>query len=95
MPPVKLNDESCFTDKAQSYVPVIKVIVHKTHIQEWQPDAIAVGIPLNMDGSESKMSPRARKFGKRIHGRFNLPFYEADERLTSFEAKNWAGKLGH
>lgn len=64
-------------------------------LKEWNPDAIVVGIPLNMDGTESQMSLRARKFGKRIHGRFNLPFYEADERLTSFEAKEWAGKLGH
>ena len=64
-------------------------------ISEWQPDAVVVGIPLNMDGSESPMSVRARKFGKRIHGRFNLPFYEADERLTSFEAKEWADRLGH
>ncbi len=64
-------------------------------IAEWKPDAVIVGIPLNMDGSKSQMSLRARKFGKRIHGRFNLPFYEADERLTSFEAKDWAKKLGH
>ena len=64
-------------------------------IREWKPDAVVVGIPLNMDGTESQMSMRARKFGKRILGRFNLPFYEADERLTSFEAKEWAGKLGH
>ena len=64
-------------------------------IKEWMPDAVVVGIPLNMDGSESEMSRRARKFGNRIHGRFNLPFYEADERLTSFETKEWAGKLGH
>ncbi|WP_067515568.1 Holliday junction resolvase RuvX [Endozoicomonas ascidiicola] len=64
-------------------------------ISEWKPDAVIVGIPLNMDGTESEMSRRARKFGNRIHGRFNLPFYEADERLTSFEAKEWAGKLGH
>lgn len=64
-------------------------------IEEWQPDAVVVGIPLNMDGTESNMSRRARKFGKRLHGRFNLPFFEADERLTSFEAKEWAGRLGH
>ncbi|WP_263081556.1 Holliday junction resolvase RuvX [Endozoicomonas sp. Mp262] len=64
-------------------------------IDEWKPDAVVVGIPFNMDGTESEMSRRARKFGKRIHGRFNLPFYEADERLSSFEAKDWAGKLGH
>lgn len=64
-------------------------------IEEWRPDAIVVGIPFNMDGSESDMSRRARKFGKRLHGRFNLPFYEADERLSSFEAKDRASKLGH
>ena len=64
-------------------------------ITEWKPDAVVVGIPLNMDGTESQMSMRARKFGKRLHGRFNLPFYEADERLTSFEAKEWANRLGH
>lgn len=64
-------------------------------INEWRPDAIVVGIPLNMDGSESDMSRRARKFGNRIHGRWGLPFYPADERLTSFEAKEWAGRLGH
>ena len=64
-------------------------------IGEWKPDAVVVGIPFNMDGTESEMSGRARKFGKRLHGRYNLPFFEADERLTSFEAKEWAGRLGH
>ncbi len=64
-------------------------------IKEWQPDAVVVGIPVHMDGTESQMTQRARKFGKRLHGRFNLPFYEADERLSSVEAKSWAGKLGH
>ena len=64
-------------------------------IDEWQPDAVVVGIPFHMDGSESEMVRRARKFGNRIHGRFHLPFYESDERLSSFEAKEWAGKLGH
>ena len=64
-------------------------------INEWRPDAVVVGIPLNMNGSESAMSLRARKFGNRIHGRWGLSFYPADERLTSFEAKEWAGRLGH
>ena len=64
-------------------------------IEAWQPDAVVVGIPINMDGTHSQMSMRARKFGKRLHGRYNIPFYEADERLSSFEAKDWANKLGH
>ena len=34
-------------------------------LNEWQPDLLVVGLPLNMDGSESDMSTRARKFGNR------------------------------
>ncbi|MCL6268454.1 Holliday junction resolvase RuvX [Sansalvadorimonas sp. 2012CJ34-2] len=64
-------------------------------IEEWQPDAFVVGMPLNMDGTESEMSRRAKKFGNRLKGRFNKPWHPVDERLTSFEAKEWAGKLGH
>lgn len=63
--------------------------------EEWKPDAIVVGIPLNMDGSESQMSLRAKKFGNRLMDRYKLPFYKVDERLSSFEAKQWAAKLGH
>lgn len=54
---------------------------------EWSPDLVVVGLPLNMDGSESDMCARARKFGKRIHGRFHVPVEMMDERLSSFEAK--------
>lgn len=57
-------------------------------IDEWKPDAFLVGIPLNMDGSESEMSTRARKFGKRLHGRFGKPCHEVDERLSSFDARD-------
>ncbi len=56
-------------------------------IKEWQPHGCVVGLPLNMDGSESEMSLRAKKFGKRLKGRFNLPVAMMDERLSSFEAK--------
>lgn len=56
-------------------------------IAEWRPDLVVVGLPLNMDGTENEMCARARKFGKRIHGRFHVPVEMVDERLTSFEAK--------
>lgn len=64
-------------------------------INEWQPDAFIVGIPLNMDGSTSAMSLRARKFGNRLQGRFSKPWYPIDERLSSYEAKSLAYDLGH
>ena len=32
---------------------------------EWQPDAFLVGLPYNMDDTESELLVRARKFGNR------------------------------
>ncbi len=58
-----------------------------TLLQEWQPDLVVVGLPLNMDGTENDMCARARKFGKRLHGRFHVAVEMVDERLTSFAAK--------
>ncbi|MEL0635497.1 MULTISPECIES: Holliday junction resolvase RuvX [Marinomonas] len=56
-------------------------------VDEWLPDAFVVGLPLDMDGSENEMCQRARKFAKRLHGRFNRPYHMMDERLSSYEAK--------
>jgi putative Holliday junction resolvase len=56
-------------------------------LDEWQPNLLVIGLPLNMDGSPSELSQRARKFANRLHGRYGLPITMADERLSSFEAK--------
>ncbi len=56
-------------------------------LKEWQPHLLLVGLPLNMDGSASEMSARAKKFANRLHGRFGLPVKLWDERLSSFEAR--------
>ena len=56
-------------------------------LKEWQPDRVLVGLPLNMDDTENDMCARARKFGKRLQGRFHVEVEMVDERLTSFEAK--------
>lgn len=65
-------------------------------INEWQPHVFVVGLPLNMDGSESDMSRRANKFAKRLEGRFHRPSYTHDERLTSYEAKGMVlENVGH
>lgn len=71
--------------KAQNGVPDWQKV--EALLREWQPDAIVVGLPLNMDGTPSAMSERAEKFARRLHGRFNLPVHMQDERLTTYEAK--------
>jgi putative Holliday junction resolvase len=57
------------------------------YLKEWQPDFIVVGLPLNMDGTEQQLTLDAKKFGKRINGRFGLNVEYQDERLTTVEAK--------
>jgi len=60
-------------------------------IKEWQPDALVVGIPVHMDGTEQAITLAARKFSRQLHGRFQLPVFEAEERLTSDEAERSLG----
>ena len=63
-------------------------------LREWEPDALVVGLPLNMDGTTSEMSARAQKFARRLHGRFQLPVHCIDERLSTFEAKQTLRESG-
>ena len=55
-------------------------------LDEWRPTALVVGDPLNMDGTRSSMAVRARRFGRAIAARYDLPVDFVDERLSSFEA---------
>ena len=57
-------------------------------LAQWKPDYLVVGLPLNMNGTESEMSVRARKFANRLHGRFGCVVELCDERLSSAEAKS-------
>ena len=67
-------------------------------IAEWRPNLFVVGLPYNLDGSESDLMVRAVKFANRLNGRFNKPSYGMDERLSSVEAaeqvleENWGSK---
>lgn len=56
-------------------------------IEEWQPQLLVVGLPLNMDGTEQLLTKRARKFGNRLRNDLRLEVQFADERLTTKEAK--------
>lgn len=64
-------------------------------LTRWQVSVVIVGLPVNMDGSEMEMTRRARKFGKRIEGRFAQKVIFVDERLSTREAKMEAAEQGH
>ncbi len=57
-------------------------------VKTWQPDALVVGLPLNMDGTEQKVTEQARRFGNQLLGRYRLPVHLVDERLTTREARD-------
>ncbi len=56
-------------------------------VQEHGPDALVVGLPLNMDETEGDPAKRTRAFADELTKQLNLPVYFADERLSS-EAAN-------
>ena len=57
-------------------------------VEEWQPRLFIVGMPYHMDGSESDLSKRAARFGRRLEGRLGIPWAGMDERLSSFEVRS-------
>jgi putative holliday junction resolvase len=58
----------------------------QTLIDEWQPDALVVGVPFHPDGAPHDNTRRAQRFARQLHGRFRLPVHEVDERYTTTEA---------
>lgn len=64
-------------------------------IEKWQPQVFVVGLPYNMDGTDSALVPRAIKFANRLNGRFNLPCFGIDERLSTREAREHAEAHGN
>ena len=59
------------------------------HVIEWNTEFIIIGNPLNMDQTESEMSKLAEKFSTQFSKKFNLAVELVDERLSSFEAKEF------
>jgi len=55
-------------------------------LTEWQPCALVVGLPGNVDGTPHELSALCRRFANRLKGRFNLPTILVDERYTSLAA---------
>tara|TARA_E500000081_G_C6129276_1_gene352706 strand:- start:1759 stop:2169 length:411 start_codon:yes stop_codon:yes gene_type:complete len=57
-------------------------------IDEWEINELVIGLPLNMDDSESEMSKEVREFSKILSQAININIHLVDERLTTVEAKS-------
>jgi len=84
--------ESILADKPEDVFAKISEI-----IKEHSVGKIVLGMPLNMDGTESGMTKEVRSFAGEIEKRLQIKVDFADERLTSRDAqsklalseKNW------
>lgn len=77
------------TFKARDGIPEWRAI--DKLVNDWQPSRFVVGLPLNMDGTDSDMSKLAEKFARRLHGRYHITAETMDERLTTREAEESLG----
>jgi putative Holliday junction resolvase len=57
-----------------------------TCIAQWAPTRLLVGLPYNMDGSDTTTTAACRAFGAKLARRTGLPVEYVDERLTSAAA---------
>ncbi|WP_026669584.1 Holliday junction resolvase RuvX [Butyrivibrio sp. AE3006] len=63
-------------------------------IQEYDVETIVLGLPLNMDQSESVRSGLSEEFREKLERRTSLPVIMWDERLTTVEADAIMDEVG-
>jgi len=56
-------------------------------IRQWNPDALIVGIPYHLDGTESEMTKTVEQFCVQLEKRTSCPVYRVNETLSSYEAE--------
>ena len=52
----------------------------------WNPEQLVVGMPTELDDSESPLKKRVERFCNQLNGRYNLPVDQENEQFTSIEA---------
>jgi putative Holliday junction resolvase len=55
-------------------------------IKEWNPIHLVVGMPTELDGTDSPLTKRVIRFCNQLHGRYQLPVDQENEQFTSLEA---------
>lgn len=63
-------------------------------VGEHEPEALVIGLPLNMDDTEGPAAVRMRETADRVAALTGLAVHLHDERLTSFEADSRMAQSG-
>jgi len=58
------------------------------YVRDWDPRVLVVGVPYNMDGTASALTPTALGFAAELGRRFGREVVGVDERLSSREAED-------
>jgi putative Holliday junction resolvase len=56
-------------------------------LNEWKPELIIIGKPLNMDGTDSEIMKQVERFYQKLKKIYDTNYEYIDERLTTFEAR--------
>ena len=79
------NCSTYFSKRFKNKKELIEEI--KNLIAEWDIKTIVIGLPLNIDNSESEMSLEIRNFSKKLEKVINIKINLVDEKLTTYEAR--------
>jgi putative holliday junction resolvase len=69
------------TLSAQNGIPDWTAV--KRLVKAWNPEGLVVGMPFNMDDSESYITVKTREFISGLSEQVPLPIYTVDERLST------------
>ena len=64
-------------------------------IEQWQPNALVVGNPIDESGQATELSKKASRFSRQLNSRLQIDVSLHDERYSSKEAKSRAREAGH
>ena len=76
--------------------PIGNQLIQEIHsvVKEHGVDCIVMGLPLNMDGSESQRSKLTQSFAENLQECVKIPIMFQDERLTSVAAEEHLNQSG-
>jgi len=78
-------------DKSKQQAAIKKLL---EIIAENNPQAIVMGLPINMDGSEGRQAELTRQFTQELSRQTQLPIHFQDERLSSAAADEILAEVG-
>jgi len=82
-------------DPSETIVSPLKVLNNPEHfveetadlIEDEKIEAIVIGIPFNMDGTEGRQVKAVERFAGQLKKKITIPIFFQDERLSTFAAE--------